>query len=154
MIKCSLSPVAVGERGIIYACAACGRLHESSRPLENIRKVCAAFDQPVIREPVANGVGFMLHAMLVKLGVKPKAECQCLRLAREMDQLGPDGCRREFDRLKAAISENYDALSWGEKQLAKVRASFTSLPWQLDDWSDPVGSMLRLAIERAEKSTA
>lgn len=98
------------------------------------------------------GVGGHFSAMASQLAIDPKPGCGCQKLAREMDQLAPDGCRREFDRLKAAISENYNSLSWGEKQLAKLKAAATGLAWKLDDWNDPVGSILRLAIERAEES--
>ena len=67
-----------------------------------------------------------------------------------MDRLGPAGCRREFDSLKARLQENYNELSLFDKAKATALVVKTGIIVKLDDWTDPVGSMLRLAIRTAE----
>lgn len=78
-----------------------------------------------------------------------KQGCNCPALLKEMNGLGPDGCRRDRERLVAALVENAKKYTWGEKFVAAVKAVVTGLAWQID-LTDPYGSLLDEAIRRAD----
>lgn len=89
------------------------------------------------------------YAKLVKsLGFKPTKKCGCAKLMREMDELGVDGCRRDFDRLCGLLQEKYDAASWPERQKAKGMAVLTGLAFKVS-WTDPIPDVLNEAIRLA-----
>jgi hypothetical protein len=64
-----------------------------------------------------------------------------------MDALGPAGCREHFDEIKAWLNDAAAKASW----LDKLRAAGNALAAGLMiDPLDVAGSLVRIAIERAE----
>lgn len=88
-----------------------------------------------------------------ELELKPPKGCSCHDLQLRMDVLGVDGCRKEFTELKAEISLNLDKWGWTEFfsnfATGLVKAISTGIAWRLNP-IDPIGSLLREAIKRAE----
>lgn len=112
-------------------------------------------EKDIIPWPIVDGVGAAVKARISDLGVNPGPNCTCNKLAHYMNMIGVDQVEKEFDDLKAKISENWKSHGLVEKleMVGKgVLSVFTSkTPWQLPDKKDPVGSLLRLGIadERA-----
>ena len=76
-----------------------------------------------------------------------------------MDLIGPDRCEQEFENIKKLILENWEGWGWAGqlKALARGVAGLCkkdSGAWDMDAKTDPVGSMLRLAIKRAREKEA
>lgn len=65
-----------------------------------------------------------------------------------MDAWGPDGCREHFDEIKAWLNEAAAKASWTDKVKAAAVAITTGISI---DPLDVAGSLVRIAIERAEK---
>jgi phage/plasmid primase-like uncharacterized protein len=95
-----------------------------------------------------HGPGTELAAVFKQLGIKPKAGCGCKELAREMNALGVDGCRRECDSLAAKLRSRAALFEWQEKVTAAVKAATSGLATRLN-WRDPFPGLVDLAIERA-----
>ncbi len=104
--------------------------------------------------PTDQGPGTELRAILYGLGVKtmPKG-CTCNALMHEMNTLGIEGCRREFDRLLTAFQANSNKFGWGTWIKAAALAGFTGVARKVK-WSDPFPDLMRLAIEAAEAKAA
>lgn len=68
-----------------------------------------------------------------------------------MNRWGVDGCRANFSTIRAWIVESQAKAGWAVKIEATVRAATSGLALQFDPL-DTSGSLVRLAIERAEVS--
>ncbi len=91
------------------------------------------------------GVGSHLWRLLSGLGIEHKQTCDCLSLARRMNDLGPECCRAERDSLAAEMRANAGNYGWGEAVTAAVRAVTSGLAWRLNPL-DVYGSLLDEAI--------
>jgi hypothetical protein len=131
--KCERSwPIGVRNfRGTGFHCL-CGR-------------VARSIDDMTYRPAVGEELATILHS----IGLRAKEGCGCPELRREMNDLGPDGCRREFDRLVSTLREKYQATTWTERILAAGLAVLTGIAFKLNI-SDPIPDVLREAIRRAE----
>jgi hypothetical protein len=92
------------------------------------------------------GPGTELHAILGELGIKPKAGCGCAQWAAWMNRVGTEGCRQHHAAIVQHLHEQADL---GSVIMAIGHAITSGLAWKLSV-SDPFGSIVRLAIERAE----
>lgn len=99
--------------------------------------------------PATAGPGTELRKLFAELGVKGVAGCGCAKRARQMDLWGVAGCREHFAEIREWLTEARSKTSW----LDTVRVSAALLTIGLDDLTDPVGSLIRLAIARAEFAT-
>lgn len=102
-----------------------------------------------------SGVGSFLWRMLSSLGVSHKPNCSCLSLAEEMNRLGPDGCRRECDRLAAEMKRNAGNYGWGDVLRAVANAMKAAIHdrqswvWRLSA-GDLYGSLIDEAVRQSE----
>lgn len=108
--------------------------------------------------PKGYGPGTQMKQMLESLGIKPASSCSCRKAANWMDILGVDGCREKRDTIHKLVSENYDRWGWKEKLSLFGAGVLSVLPggiaWKMRDKTDPVGSMIDMAIEREESRLA
>lgn len=98
------------------------------------------------------GPGSELKALISSLGIQPKPECGCNKLAAEMDAWGVAGCRARFHEIVGRIQDNAAAWGWSLALSAPkvaVNAVTTGLAWKLNAL-DPIGSLVTEAIRRAE----
>lgn len=100
------------------------------------------------------GPGTELGAMLRSLGIAPGAGCDCKAKQATMDQWGVAKCRERREEIVGWIREGAPRWGWVEHVKAAALAVATGLAWKLDP-TDPYGSLVDLAIERAaEKERA
>jgi len=103
------------------------------------------------------GVGWHLAQIIESLGMTPRGGCGCKALAREMDRLGPDKCRRNRSLFVEKLETNAKRYNWGDvatavanaAKNAAVAAVHLERVW-LPNPLDPYGSLLDEAIRRAE----
>lgn len=101
-------------------------------------------DSPIRHEKV----GTILKRLFEHLGMRPSSKCNCEALAREMDALGVDGCRRERDRLIGAIKANAHELSWSDLARSSWKAVFSGIAFHVNP-HDPIASLFDMAISIA-----
>lgn len=96
------------------------------------------------------GPGRELEKLLKAKGANPDDACGCEYLRDEMNRLGVDGCRGQFDNLSERLRQTIKKTGWG--QWFKVAASSVA---QLDFYNpaDPAPGLIREAIRRAATST-
>lgn len=101
------------------------------------------------------GPGTVLKSIIAEFGIHPSPNCSCQKFAALMDWWGPDGCRSRRAEIVAAIKEN--AANWGWDNMlnvtgvAKAAASVVkALVTRTLSVTDPVGSLVDLAISKAE----
>jgi hypothetical protein len=87
-------------------------------------------------------LGDELFDIFRELGIKPASGCDCVRLRREMNQLGPDGCREQQAGLVMRLQRNAAKYGLGEWASAGWSALWQGKPLSL-------AGLLDLAIERA-----
>lgn len=97
----------------------------------------------VVRQ--GRGAGDELFDVLKEIGVKPASGCDCAKLRREMNQLGPDGCRERSAGLVKQLQKNAAKYGLGEWAAAGWSALWQGKPLTL-------AGLLDLAIERAAKA--
>jgi hypothetical protein len=95
------------------------------------------------------GPGTELKKLLAELGLKPSAGCKCAAKARQMDKLGVSGCRERLEEITGWLREARGQASWLETIQAAAAVLTSGL--KIDPF-DVEGSLVRLAIARAEKS--
>lgn len=98
------------------------------------------------------GPGTELKALIASLGIQPKPNCGCNRLAAEMDAWGVAGCRTRHHEICGRIKDN--AAEWGwslalSVPKAAAKALTTGLVFSINPL-DPIGSLVTEAIRRAE----
>src|SRR5687767_1780864 len=64
---------------------------------------------------LSHGPGSELSELFKSLRFKRAKQCGCRKLQLEMDQLGVEGCRLEFNRLVSVLREKYAATTWTER---------------------------------------
>lgn len=106
--------------------------------------------QPIIPAqvipPGPKGVGTHLTLIFQSFGEYQKVGCTCSELAARMNELGPDGCRKEFDDLAAKLREQAKQLNWWATLRIARRAIKTGMAFKCS----PRG-LLAEAIRRAEE---
>lgn len=107
---------------------------------------------PLIQN-LGEGVGTELMKLFKSLGVHPTSSCSCRKLARQMNELGVQGCRVRVDWITSKIKDNYRRWGWGETFLNTTTAAWnllrTGLVFKLDT-SDPITGLVNEALLRAE----
>lgn len=102
------------------------------------------------------GPGSVLQAMFKEIQFDTPPGCDCNRIAREMNALGPEGCVVEFDAIVARMKEGQNHWGWAT-HFAAIRSAAIALttPWGMSiNWLDPIPSLVQLAIERAREQEA
>jgi hypothetical protein len=144
-MKClwvQLSQEVVNGR-VIVQCSRC--LKMAKVPVENLGSIDR--ECPRDRRP---GVGDTLREIVRLLGFKPKEGCGCAATIAEMNRLGPDECERNIERFVTKLRKSYATTSTTEAMHGAFAAFTTGLAFQLD-WTDPIPSLVKLAIARARK---
>lgn len=103
---------------------------------------------PVV--PPVGGPGTELKAILDSLDIQPHKGCACGDKVREMDAWGVDGCRLRREQIVQWLSESRAKLGWGGRLKAAFTAVGSGLALELNP-VDPLGSLVDLAIRRAEE---
>lgn len=104
------------------------------------------------KEPVPiDGPGTELQRLLKQLGLSEFTGCGCESKARQMNRWGVDGCREYFDEIRGWLSEAAEKASWADKIRAAGKAVACKV---VIDPRDPPGSLVRIAIARAEAVTS
>lgn len=123
-----------------FTCPACNTGTRNRNPGVYIKRTCKG------RAP-DHGPGAELAAIFLELGIKSCNACKAM--ARRMDALGTDGCRRLRSELAADIQGRAEKKGWGAKIVAAAAALLSGLAWRLDR-NDLYGSLIDEAIRRAE----
>jgi hypothetical protein len=103
------------------------------------------------RQRRSDGPGTELKRLLASLGVTECTGCGCSDRAIQMNRWGVDGCRERFETIRAWLIEAQVKTSWFDKIRAGVNAARIGLPIDL---ADIAGSLVRIAIERADQTAA
>lgn len=135
-----------------HKCVRCGNLVYSK--YENsgaISMRCAAIEE-VKPTRVARGPGTELKRIFADLGVTNFTDCNCDKKATQMDVWGVAGCRENFEVIRGWIDEAQKKASWSTKIDAAIAAATNGIALQINP-TNIAGSLVRLAIERAENDT-
>jgi hypothetical protein len=135
----SLTAADVPERGIVCRCGT--RLYADS------------LKKPTRTLPRApqHGPGTELKKLLAELGITSFKGCDCESKAAQMNRWGVEGCRERFYTLRGWIVEAQEKAGWLATITAAANAATSGLALQIDPLDVP-GSLVRLAIERAESN--
>jgi hypothetical protein len=106
---------------------------------------------PLANETAGRGPGAELKKLLASLGIDSMPGCACNAKAAEMDAWGVRGCLERRDEIAAWMRENGKKRRWGCKFRAALRALASGLAFRLD-LSDPYGSLVDMAIQRAQEA--
>lgn len=146
MTRCLTEPIATLPDGrTLHRCKVCGK--EARFRIADSAKVgmqCSDKRRP-------RSVGLQLTLLLKEIGIKHKRGCGCRKLARWMDVLGVEGCRKDRDllakQLRDKALEHYGLAEWTRAIAAAVTSGLALRMNPLD----PFGSLIDEAIERAER---
>jgi len=119
------------------------RLMWDQHPLNGQPPVVPSNLPPIPKE----GVGTELEKLLELIGIVKWKGCDCERMKRQMNALGPMGCRVHRSELVAWLKVKREKLGWFTS--AQVGVTALSKGIVLNPL-DPCGSILDLAIARAE----
>lgn len=96
-------------------CPICGWYRITNKPAEKWYHICK-IPKPKPKTPTVKaprGPGWYLHSNIKKrLGQDAVAGCGCGTVWREMDHLGPNGCRENRERLVAGLVEVATKKDW------------------------------------------
>jgi hypothetical protein len=115
--------------------------------------------------PKGFGPGTELKAILMSVGIQQKENCGCRAMLLEMDNLGPEGCLKDFDRIVNTIKERAESWGWnsivtsddpnamslGEKLRAAYNAVKTGLVFKVN-WANPFPDLIQMAINNAKEN--
>lgn len=96
-----------------------------------------------------NGPGSQLWKLLKKLGIRDNPNCSCMMVATLMNELGPEGCRTNRDRLLFLIKKNQESYGWSSYFKAGTLAIFKG-QFYINPF-DPVSSLFDKAVRLAEE---
>jgi hypothetical protein len=96
-----------------------------------------------------SGPGTELKKLLELLGIKSFEECHCESRMLQMNRWGVEGCRENFETIRGWIAESQSASGWSVMISAGARAAASGIALRIDPL-DVAGSLVRIAIERAE----
>lgn len=144
-MKCDLQYIRQTADGKhLLRCNVCAREVLARDPNKRRRASCGtAFVVP------KDGCGTELAGIIKALRQRTKAGCGCGALRREMNELGIQGCRRERERLAGELRKKAAKVGLTSKAIAAWAVVTSGLAIEID-WLDPCGSMIDLAIRRAE----
>jgi len=134
-------------------CLDCGQVVETRDAPERVHASCQpAADRPEIIKGAAltGGPGTELKALLKSIGVSPSPNCDCNRVAAEMDRIGTKRCierKAEFvEKLQAAYLKS----SWLQRITAAGMALKTGVAFKIN-WINPVDGLFDEALRRSVK---
>jgi hypothetical protein len=130
-------------------CSQCGRVAKVKHGIDRLFARCSAkgISLPVTVELP----GDELKVLLIELGINEFGGCNCNSKAQLMNRWGIDGCRENFNTIRDWLTEAQAKASWFDKIKAAALAATSGIAMQID-LSDIAGSLVRLAIARAEKA--
>lgn len=99
------------------------------------------------------GPGKELKLLLAAIGITTQTGCDCNKKAAQMNQWGVEGCRQHRDEIAGWLRDNAAKRGWMDKFQAAAWAAITGVAFQLD-MTDRYGSLVDLAIRRAEEAEA
>lgn len=99
--------------------------------------------------PQPTGPGTELKELLASIGLTPQG-CRCESRVKQMNQWGIQGCRDNREYIINWLREEERKRGWGEKIKAGLLTVTTGLITELSP-TDPLGSLVDIAISRAEK---
>ena len=108
---------------------------------------------PRVRAQEPFGPGTELKKLLLSLGLRSNAGCDCNVKAAQMDRWGAAGCRERRDEITQWLRDNAKERGWVEKAKAAVLAAAQGIAFELNP-SDLYGSLVDLAIQKAESVPA
>ena len=129
----------------IYVCQNC-----SQRPVKIPPPQRTKHPKRVCKNPPPPGVGDALHALIAKLGIEPKTGCECQKWIRKMNAWGPSGCEENMAAIVKHLRWAYSKTTWAEVIAGSFTALASGMALELNPL-DPLGSLVRLAIERANE---
>ena len=98
------------------------------------------------------GPGTNLWNMLSDLGVRHTPNCSCEILMDLMDELGPEGCRREYKNLLHVMRKNKEGYGWSDYLRAGTNALLKGRVFKYKiNPLDPLPSLLNAAISLTEE---
>lgn len=103
--------------------------------------------------PMPLGPGGELAEILRTMAVEAGPGCDCKARQAQMDAWGVAGCREHRAEILAWIEDGAPRWGWVEKLKAAALAVKSGLAWRLSP-TDPYGSLIDLAIDRAEAKAA
>lgn len=130
------------EPGLVR-CRKCGRKISSKHPPRKVVAVCPS-GKPT------TGPGSQLRELLQELGVGEFPGCDCPARIAQMNEWGVAGCRENFETIRGWLVEAQGSAGWLTLIFAGSKAIATGLAGDLE-LNDLAGSLLRLAIRRAER---
>lgn len=95
------------------------------------------------------GPGSQLHEIFDSLEVRFAEGCSCRAKVKEMDSLGPEGCKAKRIEFVDALKKDSDRYSWSTKFKAAYKAVATGLAFKLNPL-DPIASCFDEAVRRSE----
>lgn len=99
--------------------------------------------------PLCSGPGTELADILRSMGIVSGNGCDCKARQATMDQWGVETCRQNRAVILSWIEEGAPRWGWADKLKAMALAVASGVAWSLSP-TDPYGSLIDLAIERAE----
>ena len=145
--NCNLINIGQRDGKYIHRCQSCQKEYLSKYADPSMFKVTCQIPRPTTE----HGVGDKLASLLKSLRFTAKENCGCRELQLELNTLGVDGCRREFDRLVAVLQEKYATTTWIDRMKATGLAIITGLAFRLSI-DNPIPDLLREAIRQSEEN--
>lgn len=99
-------------------------------------RIASHLSTEIVAETI--GPGAELKAIFQTFGIREIPGCACGKIARWMNEIGPQGCRDNLDRIVDAIEAE-----------AKKRPALRAVPFK----RRAITALVRLAIQRAHPST-
>mgnify|MGYP006931609776 CR=1 FL=1 len=149
-MKCLLSATnTINERHRHgFKCVRCGREIFSRYADSNLVSVVCN-EQPLTVVTSTTGPGTELKKLLTELGISSFNGCSCNERAAQMNRWGVEGCREHFDIIRCWIVDAQEKAGWATTITATIAATVNGLALRIDP-TDVAGSLVRIAIERAE----
>lgn len=117
-----------------------------SEPQQHYARLKLGFVRPVLT--IGDGPGTELINTLASLGITDRVNCECRKRAKQMNDWGPDGCLERREEIVGWLREGAAEYTRWEWQLAALLSVKAGLTFRLK-WSDPLPSLVDLAIRRA-----
>ena len=99
------------------------------------------------------GPGTELKKILGSIGIHPTPECPCNLRAAQMDIFGVAGCVANKDKIVQWLKDGSETWGWNKLFSTAMTAVLTGLAFRIS-WTDPIPSIVQLAIDNAEKADA
>jgi hypothetical protein len=118
-------------------------------PLEKCNGYRLRHGLGAITNTSTTGPGTEFKSLIDSLKIPEPEGCDCEALRLEMDTLGVEGCKRERERLLAAIRQNAGKVSWLAKVTAIGPAVLSGLAFTVNPL-EVTGSLFDEAVRQAE----